>query len=868
MNLPTFSKLPLRARLQILAVLLLGVGLSLVGFGLSRSAARRQVEARFQTAARDRAESVFRGFQYGFEDVAILRSYFDASDDVTREDFADFTAPILARHPYIQALQWLPEVNPRNRGALEREARQRHPGFHFFRRDLDGREVDPGPTFHAIQFVAPYAGNEVALGFDAEALPTRQEALVRALRTGTLSASGGIRLIQESGHQTGVLVMMAVPAKRGRPAGVVQGVFRMGDLVAKSMAFLEPQGLLLHVSDVTEPAAEVLLHDEPSPLPARGPLRDEGLRLSRTFALAGRRWNVAVSPAGGHFALGTPLQSWLVLGAGLGFTLLVASYLLSLGARQALILSQVKVRTQELARETASHQKNAAALRESEARFRHLIEIMGEGMWVLDPEGVTTFVNARMAEMLGYGPGEMIGGTLFKFLAVEEAATAQRILSERRDGQVSQHDFRFRRKDGSQLFTLVMGTPVMDEEGRVVGVLAMVTDITERRQQEQAHLQSQKLESLGVLAGGIAHDFNNLLTAILGNVSMAQMCLTQTSGPYPENVGPYLENMERAVHRASNLTRQMLAYSGRGQFTMGPLSLNHAVDEVSHLLSVSISKKVALCYQFEEGLPFFLAEASQIQQVVMNLVTNASEAIGEAEGSVTIRTGLHLYGAQELARDFPGQAIAPGSFVTLEVADTGIGMSPEVQARIFEPFYTTKFTGRGLGLSAMQGIIRGHKGGIRVHSEVGRGSTFQVIFPAGMGLALEPEAAATEEPWRGQGTILVVDDEESVRLIASELLRSMGFDVVVAADGVEALDCYRKMPIRAVITDLTMPRLDGLETFQELRRIDPDCRVVLISGYNEQDAIRNFLGQGLVAFVQKPFVRADLLRAMRKAIEG
>ena len=863
MNLSTFSKLPPRARLQILAVLLLGMMLSLVGFSLSRSAARRQLEARFQTAARDRAESVFRGFQYGFEDVAILRSFFDASDEVTREDFAAFTAPILARHPYIQALQWLPEVNPGNRTALEREARRSHPGFHFFKRDADGREVEPGPTFHAVQFAAPYVGNEVALGFDAESLPTRQEALARALRTGTLSASGGIRLIQESGRQTGLLVMMAVSPKGGRPAGVVQGVFRMGDLVTKSMAFLEPQGLLLQVRDVTDPAAEQLLHEEPSLLPPRGVQRDEGLHLNRTFDLAGRRWSVVVSPAGGHFALGTPLQSWIVLGAGLGFTLLVAIYLASLGARQALILSLVEARTQELAQETDSHRKDAAALRESEARFRHLIEVMGEGMWVLNSEGVTTFVNARMAEMLGYAPGELIGGTLFKFLAPEEAGKAQRILSERRGGKRSQHDFRFRRKDGSELFTLVMGTPVLDDEGRVVGVLAMVSDITERRQQEQAQLQSQKLESLGVLAGGIAHDFNNLLTAILGNVSMAQTCLPSTSP-----VGPYLENMERAIHRASNLTRQMLAYSGRGQFTMGPLSLNHAVEEVSHLLSVSISKKVALRFQFQEGLPFFQAEASQIQQVVMNLVTNASEAIGEAEGSVTIRTGLHQYGAQELARDFPGQAITPGDFLTLEVVDTGMGMSPEVQARIFEPFYTTKFTGRGLGLSAMQGIIRAHGGGIRVQSEVGRGSTFQVIFPAGVGLELEPEVATPEDPWWGQGTILVVDDEESVRLIAAQLLGSMGFDVVTAADGVEALDCYRRMPIRAVLTDLTMPRMGGLETFRELRRLDPACPVVLISGYNEREAIQDFLGLGLAAFVQKPFVRADLLRAMRKALEG
>jgi CheY-like chemotaxis protein len=265
-----------------------------------------------------------------------------------------------------------------------------------------------------------------------------------------------------------------------------------------------------------------------------------------------------------------------------------------------------------------------------------------------------------------------------------------------------------------------------------------------------------------------------------------------------------------------------------------------------------------------------MAEASQIQQVVMNLVTNASEAIGDADGIVSIRTGTQSYGAHELARDFPNQPIAPGLFLTLEVSDTGQGMTPEVQARIFEPFYTTKFTGRGLGLSAMQGIVRGHQGGIRVYSEVGKGTTFKIIFPAGMGEAGEAENTSVEPDWVGEGTILVVDDEEGVRKVASDLLRTMGFDVVTANDGLEALDRFREslVPIRAVLMDLTMPHLDGVESFRELRRLDPGCRVVLTSGYNEQEAIQDFLGKGLAAFVQKPFVRADLVRAMRQALEG
>jgi len=333
---------------------------------------------------------------------------------------------------------------------------------------------------------------------------------------------------------------------------------------------------------------------------------------------------------------------------------------------------------------------------------------------------------------------------------------------------------------------------------------------------------------------------------------------------------PYLENMERAVQRATNLTRQMLAYSGKGRFVVGPLDLNQAVQELSHLLSVSTSKKVAIRFQLAEGLPTVVGEASQIQQVVMNLVTNAAEAIGDMEGIVSIRTGLQTYGAPDLERDFPGQPMEPGTFLTLEVSDTGQGMTSEVQARIFEPFFTTKFTGRGLGLSAMQGIVRGHKGGIRVYSEVGKGTTFKVIFPAGTGFIPEAEGAAEMDAWTGRGTVLVVDDEEAVRLVAADMIRSMGFEVVVAEDGVQALARFREcpVPICAVLMDLTMPHMDGLETFRELRRMDPACRVVLTSGYNEQEAIQDFLGKGLAAFVQKPFLRDDLLKALRRALES
>ena len=858
---------PAPGRFRAVAVGVAGAAISLGGFFLARDAHHRQVEAQFREAARDRAESVAQGLRHGFEDVLVLRSFFEASDAVSRSDFDGFTAPTRAMHPYIQAFQWLPAIGPENRAALEAEGRGFQPGFRYFRRDGAGRpeSMPPGARFHAIQFVAPYRGNEVTLGYAAEHLPTRQETLARALRTGEVAASGRIRLIQETGEQAGLLVMAAVRDGQGRPIGVVQGVFRAGDLVQKAIAILEPRGVDLRLMDASAPEAEALLHREPSPLPATGRARPARLRHALGFDLAGRRWEVVVTPTPGHFDLEAGWRAWGVLAGGMAFSLVLAGYVRALLAGQALIQAQVEVRTRELALETESHRRDALALRESEARFRHLVETMGEGMWVLDPEGITTFVNRRMAEMLGYEPEEMVGRRLSDFVFEEDRPLSERNMDQRRQGRAAQHDFRFRRKDGGDLWTIVTGNPVLDEDGRVVSVLGMITDITDRRRAEQAQLQSQKLESLGVLAGGIAHDFNNLLTAILGNINLAQLSIPPVSPAQP-----YLENMEKTVQRATSLTRQMLAYSGKGRFVVAPLDLNQTVEEMSHLLSVSISKKVTLRYQFQPGLPALMAEASQIQQVVMNLVTNASEAIGDAEGLVFIRTGSQTYLAEDLARDFPGQPMEPGPFLSLEVSDTGQGMSPEVQARIFEPFFTTKFTGRGLGLSAMQGIVRGHRGGIRLYSELGKGTTFKVIFPVGQvdGAAVEPPAHDAVEAWRGSGRVLLVDDEEEVRVIAEALLRSMGFDVVQARDGREAVERFRTSSggLRAVLMDLTMPHMDGVETFRELRRIDPACRVVLTSGYNEQEAVQDFMGKGLVAFVQKPFQRDELARAMRKAL--
>jgi signal transduction histidine kinase len=390
----------------------------------------------------------------------------------------------------------------------------------------------------------------------------------------------------------------------------------------------------------------------------------------------------------------------------------------------------------------------------------------------------------------------------------------------------------------------------------------------ERRQLEAQIQHAQRLESLGVLAGGIAHDFNNLLVGILGNADLALMELPSQSG-----VRQRIEDVKVAAVRAAELTRQMLAYSGRGRFTVEAVNLNELIEEMTHLLQVSISKKATLKFDFEKPLPKIQADASQVRQVVMNLITNASEAIGNNGGIISIRTALVHADRQYLSETFLAQKLQVGEYVALGVSDTGCGMEPDIQQRIFDPFFTTKFTGRGLGLAAVLGIVRGHQGTIKVYSEADKGTTFKILFPASAEKELPAQkksAPRTVEAWRGQGLFLVVDDEEPVLAVAKSMLERAGFSVLTASDGSAGVELFRQhsSQIVGVLLDLTMPRMNGEETFREMRRIRPDVRVILASGYAEQDTVHLFAGQGLAGFIQKPFQLDKLLEKVRQMVES
>jgi PAS domain S-box-containing protein len=514
-------------------------------------------------------------------------------------------------------------------------------------------------------------------------------------------------------------------------------------------------------------------------------------------------------------------------------------------------------------------------LAESQARYRQLFGAMLNGIAlheiITDQAGRPVDyrfleVNPAFERLTGLKRADIVGRTVLEVMPGTEAHwidTYGKVALTRTPVYFENFS-----QDLDKHFEVAAYSPKLGQFAVVFSDVTPRKKAEEERERLQAQIQhAQKLESLGVLAGGIAHDFNNLLVSILGNADLALLDLPPGS-PSRRRI----EDLRDTAIRASELSNQMLAYSGKGRFVVEPLSLNKVVDEMGHLLRVSIPKNVVVKFDFHPNLPAVEVDATQIRQVVMNLITNASEAVGKRSGVVTISTGITEVDQNYLAGTYVDDDLVPGYYAYLEVSDTGQGMDAETRARIFDPFFTTKFTGRGLGLSAVLGIVRGHRGAIKVYSEAGRGSSVKVLLPC-LSEPAKAEGKPAEEPRSAAmemgGLVLVVDDEESVRSVTKMMLERKGFTVLTAEDGRVGVDVFREHAgeVRAVILDMTMPHLNGEQAFGEMRRINPEVPVVLASGYNEQDATSRFAGKGLAGFIQKPFRMKDLLEKLRQALE-
>ena len=525
-----------------------------------------------------------------------------------------------------------------------------------------------------------------------------------------------------------------------------------------------------------------------------------------------------------------------------------------------------------------------AAAQAAQARYNQLFEEANDIVYTHDLQGYLTSLNKAGERLSGFRREELYRRRIFDIIVPEMRETVRQMVEQKmRAGEgATQYEIEVITKDGRRV-PLEVSTRLIFVGDRPVGVQGIGRDITERRHAEEQRLRleqqilhAQKLEGLGVLAGGIAHDFNNLLVGVLGNAGLALRRL-----PKDSPLHAYLKRIETAAQRAAELTNQMLAYSGRSSFVARPLNLARVISEAPDLFRASVPRQIELEFDCDPDLPSIVGDSPQFHQILVNLITNAAEAIGERAGFIRVRTHTADITADMLGRFYFQENCEPGAYVCVEVADDGCGMDPGQLARVFDPFYTTKSMGRGLGLAAILGIVRGHRGAIHVESSPGKGTTFRLYFPVAVKTDAAVPSAAAPAPgarrsgdssgaWPGSGLLLIADDEEAVRVVAKEILERQGFTTLIAVDGREAVDLFtaHRNKVAAALVDLTMPVINGQEVMEALRAMRPDLPVIITSGYSEQEITERFHESPPTAFIKKPYRSRELVMLMKKVLGG
>jgi len=511
-----------------------------------------------------------------------------------------------------------------------------------------------------------------------------------------------------------------------------------------------------------------------------------------------------------------------------------------------------------------AHRQLQEELLQSLLRSRLLLEQLPAIHWIVDRDLRITQCSGGALKNLGLKPADVKGKSLYEYFETTDSDYFPiRMHRAALDGEIASYSL----AHGGRQFDCTL-EPQRDQFGRVIGVAGLGQDVTDRfraeeergRIQEQFY-QAKKLESIGLLASGIAHDFNNILVGILGGADLLARDLPADS-PHRSLV----EMIRNAGERAAQLTRQMLIFAGKSVPERRLVDLNRLVQDNLHLLDAGLSKRIEVVPRLAADLPYVQADPGQLQQVVMNLILNAAQAVEDGTSPVVVSTGVQDLPAQTagltLDRD-----LGPGRYVFLEVADKGCGMTPDVMARIFDPFFTTKTTGRGLGLSAVQGIIQAHNGAIHLSSSPGQGTVFRIFIPAGQGEQPE-DARARQIVDCAQGLTLIIDDEPISRGVAAQTLTQAGVGVLVAAGGQEGVRAFQDHldEIGLVLLDIVMPGMSGMETLAALRKLRPDIQVVLMSGYEEPTALEGCGNAESVGFLKKPYSVNALLKTVGRVL--
>lgn len=867
-------------------VLLAGAVTSILAYREGRAGERAHAVAEVEHRAALR-HALTREILGHYEDALFgLAGLFTLETRVSREEFVRAASRLEDRIAGVQAFEWVPQVKHSGRAVIE-ESQRRIAGqetFEFFDAAADGRPVraPDRADYLPILFVHPLTGNAQVVGYDLAKGPTR-EVLARARAQRSMQLTPQIRLLQESGQQSGVV--MVLPVFRGRdggpaPAfsqpedddgfrGFVQCVFRVNDLLQTVQS--RPPATMLEVMFIDAAETDLqrrVLFFGVSNL-SRGPAVPteeafrQGLYREHPLSFGNREWRVLFRPPDGWLESQYTSMPVLRSGSILLMCGLVAGLVVLNGRRTQLVRREVETRTAELT--------------ESRRQLASLVHSLPGMMYRCTYDGQLTvlFLSQGAYELTGWKPEEFMSGAVH-FRDCIHPDDLERVREATRRALESQSDveveYRVRTKSGAEKWVLSRGRGVYGPDGALNVFEGLAIDITAQKQAEAARLElerklleGQKLESLGLLAGGIAHDFNNLLSSILGNASMARLSLNADSG-----IDGQLRAIESASLRAAELCRQMLAYAGKGRFVVEPTDLSLLVEDLLPLLKISIAHQASLTLKLARTVPPVQADATQLRQIVMNLVLNAADAVADRAGEIVLSTGRQQVDRATLAGCAAGTDLPEGEYVFLEVRDNGAGMTPEVQAKIFDPFFTTKFAGRGLGLAAVLGIVRGHRGALRVDSVPGQGTSFRLFLPPQSTVGSAARSVDADPPTapKRTGHVLVVDDEEQVRSVLEAMLKVCGFSATGVSDGESAVARFRAEPNRfdIVVLDLLMPGLTGEQTFQALRAIKPDVRVLIVSGYSEGDILGRLGGEGRVAFLAKPFTRATLERRLQELL--
>lgn len=874
--LPFFS-----SRLVVAAILVAGVVVSIVSYRVGRAEEEEKAELQFERRAGVR-HALTREVLSRYEDSLFgFAALFMLDGSVTRAEFDRAATRLEGRVKGAQAFEWVPFVPHEQRATFEAaQSRPTSPSFEIVDVDFTGQRTPAParPVYYPITFIQPMRGNREALGFDLKAGPSAAF-LERARESRQMVVTSQIRLVQEKQGQMGVVLIW--PVFRATPtettpmagetfAGFLQCVFRVHDLLETAIS-REPDTILDMVfidGSEAEAALRVLYYRPAHESTPRFPVPEEmqlaqGFTRTLPLAFGGRDWRVSYRP---H-------QGWLA-SQYTSMPIIRSCSLLLLSGLLAGLVRLVARRTDTIRREVEERTSELAESRRHFSSMLHALPGMAyRGSY--DDQLTVLFVSEGALRLTGWTAEEFVtGGVHYRdCIHPEDLARVREATRSALDGRLDvEVEYRLRTKRGDEKWVLSRGRGVYTADGKLQVFEGLVIDITAQKNAENARLElerklleGQKLESLGLLAGGIAHDFNNLLSSILGSASLARVML-----PPATPIDPQLRAIETASLRAADLCRQMLAYAGKGRFVIEPTDLSRLSEELLPLLRISVGQHAKLNLVLARNLPPVMVDATQVRQIVMNLVLNAADAIGERGGEITLTTGVVHAGHDFLARCVAGAGLSRGDYVFLEVRDTGGGMPPEVLAKIFDPFFTTKFAGRGLGLAAVLGIVRGHHGALQVESTPGAGSSFRLLLPPAGAPGLLPKApgATATGRWTSKAAVLLVEDEEPVRFVLLEMLKTFGLTARGAADGDAGLALFREKPAGydLVMLDLLMPGMNGEQTLTAMRAIRPDVRVLLMSGYSEGDILGRLRGAGALAFLSKPFAREALEQKLRELL--